>query len=718
MKRSSEIIIILLMLIISLNILAQNRNVSTGPIPNLNVASNHSIVNNPDILASIAYGHESNSKSTLSMPLPAGTPFTTLNIFIPPNGSFASSMTKGGDGNYYLITRDQVTFESALYLFNTTTGAVTLLGPITGLAGDLPNGITYNPANSTYYLISASSLYSFNVTTRVATLIGNMGIANSAFIDLCFNEAGACYAYDIYTFAAYILNPTTGAATLLGPLGYVPNFGQGMSYDMETGTIYLSAFNNTTLTGQLRTMDPGTGATTLITDWGLQQIDPFALNTQYGPPCTINAPSNPNPQNGATNLPISGNIATWSNGTGTTNNEVWFGSVGNVAKVYDGPAITSFALPTLNYDTKYLWWIVCKNSTCKTQGLPWTFTTQLDPNLVVAFYEPFNNLNCWTPIGPLGQSNWSIYSGNLAGGSPPSELMIFYDPTFNGLSQIISCPINSSTVYENIVTWRQFAEYYLGNGPLIGVAVTYDGGATSTSLWETQITGNILAEEQSISFLPASNTYQLIFYLNGNSFNINLWNIDDVQVDYIVPVELVSFTASSIEGSVELSWVTSTETNNSGFEVQRSSGGDFQTIAFIEGNGTTTETHAYSYSDRNLNSGSYSYRLKQIDYDGTFKFSKVVEVDVALLTEFVLDQNYPNPFNPSTTIKFSLPEASDVTLSIYNTLGQKVTDLVSTKLEAGRYSYEWNASNVSAGMYIYELRADKFVSIKKMILLK
>ena len=86
--------------------------------------------------------------------------------------------------------------------------------------------------------------------------------------------------------------------------------------------------------------------------------------------------------------------------------------------------------------------------------------------------------------------------------------------------------------------------------------------------------------------------------------------------------------------------------------------------------------------------------------------------------KYSLEQNYPNPFNPSTTIKFALPEAAEVTLTIYNTLGQKVAELVNSKLEAGNYSYDWNARNVSTGMYIYELRTDKFVSIKKMMLLK
>ena len=86
---------------------------------------------------------------------------------------------------------------------------------------------------------------------------------------------------------------------------------------------------------------------------------------------------------------------------------------------------------------------------------------------------------------------------------------------------------------------------------------------------------------------------------------------------------------------------------------------------------------------------------------------------------YALEQNYPNPFNPSTVIEFSLPEdVSNVRLTIYNVLGEKVTDLVNTSLKAGRYSYTWNAQNIATGIYIYELHADKFVSVKKMVLIK
>ena len=86
---------------------------------------------------------------------------------------------------------------------------------------------------------------------------------------------------------------------------------------------------------------------------------------------------------------------------------------------------------------------------------------------------------------------------------------------------------------------------------------------------------------------------------------------------------------------------------------------------------------------------------------------------------YSLEQNYPNPFNPSTIIEFSLPEnVNSVKLTIYNVLGEKVAELVNTSLIAGKYKYQWDARNVATGMYIYELRTDKFVSVKKMMLLK
>jgi hypothetical protein len=195
--------------------------------------------------------------------------------------------------------------------------------------------------------------------------------------------------------------------------------------------------------------------------------------------------------------------------------------------------------------------------------------------------------------------------------------------------------------------------------------------------------------------------------------------------DYsIVPVELTSFSANISNGSVVLNWSTSTETNNSGFEVLRlTANEDWQTLTFVPGFGTTTEPKSYSYSDETVTSGTYSYKLKQIDYDGSYSFSDVVEVEISIPTEFALEQNYPNPFNPSTSIQFSLPVDANVTIGVYNLVGEKVADVVSSKFSSGKHNVNFNASGLTSGVYFYRIdvtanNGNNFTSVKKMTLLK
>ncbi|MFI5236677.1 MAG: choice-of-anchor B family protein [Ignavibacteriales bacterium] len=185
-----------------------------------------------------------------------------------------------------------------------------------------------------------------------------------------------------------------------------------------------------------------------------------------------------------------------------------------------------------------------------------------------------------------------------------------------------------------------------------------------------------------------------------------------------VPVELTSFTASTSGSSVTLNWTTSTEVNNLGFEIQRRTGSEFVTIGFTEGFGTSTEIHNYSYIDQDLNNGIHTYRLKQIDFDGTTKYSDLVEVQVFFVTSLELEQNYPNPFNPSTTIKYSVPENGLVNLSVYNLLGEKVAELVNDVLNTGEYNVNFNASQLTSGIYIAKLNAGSLVKSIKMSLVK
>ena len=226
------------------------------------------------------------------------------------------------------------------------------------------------------------------------------------------------------------------------------------------------------------------------------------------------------------------------------------------------------------------------------------------------------------------------------------------------------------------------------------------------------------------------------------------WYVDDIAVIYygIVPVELISFSAVTVNNRIELNWITVSELNNQGFEVQRKvlslpdgkagpqssvSNSDWRMAGFVEGSGTTTEVRSYSFTDDKISSGKYSYRLKQIDFDGTYTYSDEVEVDVHGVTEFALEQNYPNPFNPATIIKYSIPDAGtglamSVKLKVYNILGVEVATLVNENKQAGIHQVEFNAEGLSSGIYFYTLTAgnpsagsgQSFTQTKKMMLIR
>ena len=183
-----------------------------------------------------------------------------------------------------------------------------------------------------------------------------------------------------------------------------------------------------------------------------------------------------------------------------------------------------------------------------------------------------------------------------------------------------------------------------------------------------------------------------------------------------IPVELTSFAASVNGTSVNLNWSTATELNNSGFEIERKSTSSRLGLKLdlLKVNGTTTEAKNYSYSDNNLSTGNYSYRLKQVDFDGTFEYSNTVEVEIVTPNNFELSQNYPNPFNPTTSIKFNIPEAGNVKLAVYNLLGQEVKTLVNGFRTAGAYTVNFDASNLSSGIYLYKIEMNNFTQVRKM----
>src|ERR1035437_1309260 len=173
------------------------------------------------------------------------------------------------------------------------------------------------------------------------------------------------------------------------------------------------------------------------------------------------------------------------------------------------------------------------------------------------------------------------------------------------------------------------------------------------------------------------------------------------------PVELTSFLADIAPGKVILHWSTATETNNRGFEIERFSGkpGSWRTIGYVSGNGTSTEKHSYTFTDKITEPGKFFYRLKQVDFDGRFEYSKEIESDASIPSKFGLSQNYPNPFNPSTIISYQLSSDSKVKLTLYDITGREAVVLVNQVKAAGTYNVllEADKFGLSSGTYFYTI---------------
>ena len=193
-----------------------------------------------------------------------------------------------------------------------------------------------------------------------------------------------------------------------------------------------------------------------------------------------------------------------------------------------------------------------------------------------------------------------------------------------------------------------------------------------------------------------------------------------------LPVELTSFTAKLIGKNVRLSWQTSTEINNFGFEVERFENSDWVKIGFVNGNGNSNSPKDYSFIDDKVKTdGTIKYRLKQIDNDGQFEYSNVILVTFSP-NESELFQNYPNPFNPSTSISWNSKVDAEVTIKIFDILGNEITTLLNEFEEAGNHKIDFNTSNLNSnlasGVYIYQIEIKNsqllFTTNKKMTLIK
>ncbi len=184
------------------------------------------------------------------------------------------------------------------------------------------------------------------------------------------------------------------------------------------------------------------------------------------------------------------------------------------------------------------------------------------------------------------------------------------------------------------------------------------------------------------------------------------------------PITLHSFTARYENGSVQLDWVTGSETDCYGYNILRRESGDYVQVneETIPAVGRLDETARYSFVDDPVQAGkTYHYALQTLSVSG----GSAISSEIALRTlRFDLSQNAPNPFNPTTTIRYEVPEDGYVTLSVYDISGKTVATLVQEYQESNRYSVTFSGEGLVSGIYFYRLQVGEYTAFKKMVLVK
>ncbi len=338
-----------------------------------------------------------------------------------------------------------------------------------------------------------------------------------------------------------------------------------------------------------------------------------------------------------------------------------------------------------------------------------------------------NNFARYLPPLPPSATSTQTVSANGLFAFPPTGVSI----SFTGVSGSGTCTVERYDAPATNLIFASIPPTYTSQYRFVITASGFTFTSAQLRFNRTQIPNSGITNASSVRVYRRPTAGTGAFNILPNAYNSSF--PDEVRAtttafsEFILgsddnsnqlPVELIEFIGRKTAEGVALTWRTASELNNSGFEVERkSNGGTWNTLGFVRGAGTTTEAQSYSFLDRTA-SGTVQYRLKQIDFDGRFEYSNVIEVDAGLPKQFVLAQNYPNPFNPTTIISYQLPVASTVNLKVYDVLGKEVMTLVNGQQEAGAYNLTLNAVNLSSGIYFYRFQAGSFVDTKKMIVIK
>lgn len=331
----------------------------------------------------------------------------------------------------------------------------------------------------------------------------------------------------------------------------------------------------------------------------------------------------------------------------------------------------------------------------------------------------------------MGQISGVGYIGGLAGYAAPqaslSDCYSFCKVTATGdyaagLIGYFDCPVtNCYSVGEVTAASAAHLGGLLGYNP--------GSGTITNSYWNRETSGQISSQGGTGTFtydmtLPSAEVYKTWDFTSVWSINSSINGgypyLQGMTIP--LPVELQALSAEAISGQILLKWKTATETDNYGFEIERKNGSEtgaiWTSVGFVKGNGNSNSAKSYSFTDFPDGGVNYKYRLKQIDVSGKCIYSEEVAVKAELPADYALDQNYPNPFNPTTKIRYELPQNGFVSIKVYDLLGCEVQTLVSGQKEAGYHEVEFNANNLSSGLYVYRIQAGKYSQTRKMLLVR
>lgn len=366
---------------------------------------------------------------------------------------------------------------------------------------------------------------------------------------------------------------------------------------------------------------------------------------------------------------------------------------------------------------------------------PPTFYQFFVAPLNVAMYDEANNITNWTSTGGWNITTTKYVSAPSSFTDSPSGSYlnnVTSSLRYNNqvaLTDVLGAVLEFDTQWAIETDWDYGQIQLSTNNGSTWISLT--GQYTNPGTGSFQPTGEPLYDgtqstwvHESIDISAyADQQITLRFYFRTDgSQTLDGWYVDNVKVSVyngVIPVELVSFSGSISNNTINLNWITATELNNSGFDVEKSlDNNNWNKIGFVSGNGTSTEVHNYSFTDQTPFVGTSYYRLKQIDFDGTTEYSNTIEVNYGSVSDFALEQNYPNPFNPSTKIKYAIKEKGNVELKIFDMLGSEITTLVNEEQSAGHYEVIFDASHLSSGVYLYTIKSGSFVQTRKMLLMK